>query len=326
MLKRVVGTISEGKRFLVTAHQRPDGDALGSSLALALALREMGREVVHLAPDPVPYNFRFLPGVEDLVTSLPEGERFDATFVCDTPRRDALPKQLWEDPERLGPIVNIDHHRDSECFGDIDYIDPSAAAVGVMIWRILQALGHRVTAEVAEGLYAAILTDTGSFRYDCTDPECMRVTGELIAAGVHPWEMASHIYESQPEARLRLLASTLSTLEVSHAGRYATLTVRQESMQDCGATFDMLDGFVNHARSVDGVEVAALFVELPEGGFKVSFRSRGNVPLETVGQRLGGNGSRNAASALLSGGLDSAKDLASQAVTELFPSPKNAVV
>ncbi|MDF1563559.1 MAG: bifunctional oligoribonuclease/PAP phosphatase NrnA [Deltaproteobacteria bacterium] len=305
----------------MAAHQRPDGDALGSSLAISLALREMGKEVVHFAPDDLPYNFRFLPGVDEIASTLPEGPPFDATFVCDTPRQEALPEALWAKQGLLGTLVNIDHHRDSEAFGDLNYIDPTAAAVGVMIWRILQALGHPVSEPVAVGLYTAILTDTGSFRYDCTDPECMRVTGELIAAGVHPWEMASRIYESQPEARLRLLASALQTLEVSHAGQYATLTVFQETLRSCGATPDMLDGFVNHARSVDGVEVAALFVELPEGGFKVSFRSRGNVPLQRVGERLGGNGSRNAASALIPGELASAKALASEAVTEIIPAP-----
>ncbi len=325
MLQRIADSLRASERVLVTAHRRPDGDALGSSLALAVALREMGREVLHLVVDPIPYNLRFLPGVGAVTGEIPEGERFDLAVTCDTPTRGALPDALWARRGDLGSLVSIDHHAENDGYADLTLLDPSAAATGVLVYRILHALDHPISAEVAKNLYVAILTDTGSFRYDSTDPECLRVTSELLATGLRPWEIASRVYESQPEARLRLLAETLSTLELSCAGRFATLTVRQETLQACGATVDMLDGFVNHARSVDGVEVAALFVELPEGGFKVSFRSRGNVPLDDVGRRLGGKGSRNAASARVDGDLEIAKTLASEAVRALLPAPENAV-
>ena len=321
MLERVADLVRGGRRFLVTMHRRPDGDALGSSLALACALQEMGKEVVHYNPDPVPYNLRFLPGAERIVDSV-DGA-FDVTLVCDTPSLDRLGDGL-PDASARGVLVSLDHHG-GEPFGEVNLVDTRAAAVGVLVWRLLGALEHPVSREVAHGLYASILTDTGSFRYDSTDPESLAITGELIAAGVRPWEIASRIYESQPAARVRLLARVLATLDVALAGRYATLVVTREMLDACGATEEMLDGFVNQARGVDGVEVAGLFVELEGGAWKGSFRSRGNVNLRALGQRLGGTGKHNAASAVLTGDEAAVKDRAARAVASLFGVADTAV-
>jgi len=324
MLDRVADLVREGRRFLVTMHRRPDGDALGSSLALACALREMGKKVVHYNPDPSPYNFRFLPGADRVVNRIPKAARFDVTFVCDTSNPERLGPDVPASRQRRGIVVTVDHH-DEAGLGDVRLVDPDAAAVGVLVWRLLQHLGHPVSHDVAHGIYASILTDTGSFRYDSTDPESLSITGELIAAGVRPWEMASRIYESQPAARLRLLAQVLATLEVTHDGRFAALSVSRQMLHDAGATDEMLDGFVNHARSVDGVEVAALFVEQADGTVKVSMRSRGNYDLAELGQRLGGKGKHNAASVVVEGELGAAKDAAARAVASLFGVADSAV-
>ena len=324
MLERIVEVIRTGERFLVTMHRQPDGDALGSSLALALALREMGKEVLHYNPDAAPYNVRWLPGADEIAADVPADARFDATFVCDTPDSCRLGPAFPRDG-RAGLVVNIDHHEVPAPFGDLHLVDTRAAAAGVMVFRLLKALGHPIGREVAHALYASILTDTGSFRYDSTDPEALRITGDLIAAGVRPWEMASRIYESQPAARIRLLAKALGTLEVSFDGRLGTLVVTQQMLTESGASREMLDGFVNHARSVDGVEVAALFVEEPGGDWKVSFRSRGHYDLTDLGRRLGGKGSPNAASAVLTGGLGEVKERVSQAVAQLFGMAATAV-
>jgi bifunctional oligoribonuclease and PAP phosphatase NrnA len=319
MIDRVAEILRQGRRFLVTMHREPDGDALGSSLALACALREMGKDVVHYNPDPAPYNLRFLPGCEHLIRTVPDGA-FDATLVCDTPR----PERLGDGLPEGGVLVNIDHHR-GPGFGDVQLVDPNAAASGVMVFRLLRHLGHAISRDVAHGLYASILTDTGSFRYDSTDPESLRITADLIAAGVRPWQMASQIYESQPAARVHLLAQTLATLEVTSRGRLASLVVTQEMLQACGASPDMLDGFVNHARAVDGVEVALLLVEQDEGVFHATFRSRGNVDLTVLGKRLGGKGATNGASAFLTGTLQEVKERAARAVGGLFEVADTAV-
>lgn len=327
MVDRVAEVIRAGRRFMVTMHRRPDGDALGSSLALACALREMGKEVVHYNPDPVPYNLRFLPGADEVVGEVAEEDRFDAVLVCDTGRLDRLGDGVPAGGRR-GRLVILDHHGERPerlRRGDLAWIDPSAAAVGVMVWRLLGALDHPVSPEAALGIYASILTDTGSFRYDSTDPECLRVTGELIAAGVRPWEIASRIYESQPAARVRLLASVLATLEVNLGGRYACLKVTRAMLDEVGATEDMVDGFVNHARSVDGVEVAGIFVEQADGSWKLAFRSRGNYDLRRLARRLGGSGKANAATAYLTGDLAAVQDRAARAVAGLFRPPAHAV-
>jgi len=323
-MDQIIKLIRPGARALVTAGGESDGDAIGSGLALCLALRERGLSVTFFSDAEIPYNLSFLSGASERADQLPLDAQFELCFVCDTPDFARLPAVVKGLGDRLGTVINIDHHPTNTAFGDLQLVDPKAAAAGVVVYRLLQAMEHPISQDIAACLYASILTDTGSFRYNSTDPEALKITGELIACGVQPWEMASRIYETQPEARVRLLASALSTLEMGHKGRYATLTVRQEALRACGATVAMLDGFVNHARAVDGVEIAALFVELPEGGFKVSFRSRGNVPLHQVGESLGGKGSHNAASAHLTGELATVKDLASKAVDALFSQGRGA--
>lgn len=324
MLAQVAEIIRNGQRFLVTMHRQPDGDALGSSLAMACALRELGKDVVHYNPDPVPYNFAFLPGSEAIVRDVAPDDAFDATLVFDTGSIERLGPGL-PGRDRRGVFINVDHHATTDPYGDVNLVDVSVAAVGVLVHRILGALGHPVSRDSAHGMYASILTDTGSFRYNSTDAECLAVTGDLINAGVSPWEMASRIYESQPAERVRLLGDVLSTLEVTHRGAFASLVVTQDMLQRHRATPEMLDGFVNHARGIDGVEIAALFVEREDGTLKASFRSRGNYLLDELGSRLGGKGKKNAASAIFDCDVMAARHRAADAVGAILGVTDSAV-
>ena len=300
-LPLAIEALRSAGRVLLTMHRGPDGDALGSALGLAQALREMGREVVVYNPDDLPYNFLFLAGAADVVRSLPADARFDATVATDSGAFARLGPDV-PTPERRGVLINLDHHITTEPFGDVNYVDPAAAAVGVLVYKIIRGLGHTLSMKSAECLYASILADTGCFKYASTDPECLRIAADLLEAGVDPWEMTVRVYEQQPLARMKLLAEVLGTLEVE--GRLATITIKKEMIARTGTHLDLTDGFINYARSIDGIEVAASFREPEEqtpGTWRVSFRSRGRVDVSAIAQRFGGGGHRNAAGCAIAG-------------------------
>ena len=298
-LPKAVETLRSAQRVLCTMHRGPDGDALGSALALACALRDAGRDVTVYNPDELPYNFRFLAGASSVVRTLPADARFDVTVVTDAGAFDRLGPDV-PPPERRGVLLNLDHHITTEPFGDVNYVDPHAASVGVMAYKILRALGLTVSAQCAECIYASILADTGCFRYSSTDPECLRIAAELLEAGVDPWEMTVRVYEQQPLARMKLLADVLKTLEMH--GRLATITITNEMMSKTGTADDLTDGFINYARSINGVEVAAAFRQPLDGSaWRVSFRSRGRVDVSAIAQKFGGGGHHNAAGCSIEG-------------------------
>ncbi len=307
MIKTILQKIDQGRRFLVAAHGNPDGDAIASTLALANALREMGKDAVAFNLDPVPEILRFLPGAESLVHSLEGVEPFDVGFVLDAGELHRAGKNI---PSLCRVLVNIDHHPYSESFGDINYVDEKASATGALIYRILKEKGWPISPEVAVCVYTAILSDTGSFRYSNADPEAFRIAGELVEVGnIDPWDVAGGLYENQDEKRLRLLALALATLTVSPCGEFATLTLTEEMMRRTGAGPEHTDGFVNYPRSIKGVEVAILFRQVGPRVFKVGFRSKGRVDVGALAHNLGGGGHHNAAGATVEGSLEEVRAL-----------------
>lgn len=314
-IEAILDILRKGRRFLVAAHENPDGDALASTLALTLALREAGKEAVAYNRDGVPDLFRFLPGAETLVDRLDPGERFDAVFVLDSGDLKRAGGHLAQLTETL---INIDHHPGSD-FGDVVYLDTAASATGAMVYRLMCAAGWPVSREVAVCIYTAILSDTGSFRYSNADPEAFRIAGELVACGVDTWTIASHLYESQPEVRLRLLALALQTLEVSSCRRFAAITCTLEMFADCQAGPEHTDGFINYPRSVEGVEVAMFFRQVREDAVKVGFRSKGLVDVGSLAAALGGGGHHNAAGVLVEGDISSVRRDVFARVQQLLP-------
>ena len=298
-LPLAIDALRSAQRVLITMHRGPDGDALGSALALACALRDLGRQVTVYNPDELPYNFRFLRGASEVAKSLPSEAAFDATVVTDAGAYERLGPEV-PGVDRRGVLLNLDHHITTEPFGDVNYVDPHAASVGILAYKIIKGLGAPLSRDAAECIYASILADTGCFRYSSTDPECLRVAAELVEAGVEPWEMTVRVYEQQPLARMRLLAEVLSTLEVHK--KLATITITNAMVAKTGTEIDFTDGFINYARSVDGVEVAASFREPENGGpWRVSFRSRGRVNVAAIAQKFGGGGHHNAAGCSMEG-------------------------
>jgi bifunctional oligoribonuclease and PAP phosphatase NrnA len=295
----VVEALSAGKRFLVTSHPSPDGDAIACMVAAALALRSLGRKVTCFNPDPVPRRFRFLVGAELISSERPVG-RFDTTLLLD-----CSDSALFEGGElpHQGRLVVIDHHLTEGDLGDVVLRDPTAAAAGVLVYRVLCAWGVQLTPAIAEALFCSIMSDTGSFRYQNANSEAFNIAAALVDRGVDPWHVASHIYEDRPRSELELLALVLQTLQVSSDGRAACLTVTPEMMRATGCPPAAVDGLINYARGVEGVEVAILFRPGPVG-VRVSLRSRGNVDVSRIAERFGGGGHRNAAGCTVADELD----------------------
>jgi phosphoesterase RecJ-like protein len=298
--------IRAGRRFLVAGHRSPDADALGSALGLAAVLRAIGKEVVVFVPEPVPASLTFLVRGVTLASEIGVEARFDGTFVMDTAASTLLPPNLPA-PDVRGPLVVVDHHAVHDDFGDIVVRELSAAATAEVVLGLARDLGlATLPGAAATPLYAALVADTGGFRYSNTSAGTLRQGAELVGAGADPWDVAYHLFEGYPRERLDLLAETLRTLELALDGRLATLRVSRRMIADAGATEDMVNGLVNYARGVHGVEVAVLLWErepkLSERGRKtpvtrLSFRSRGDVDVGLVATHFGGGGHRNAAGA-----------------------------
>ena len=315
MIEQILQLIDGSQTIFVAAHENPDGDAVGSTLALTNALREMGKDVVAYNRDQAPLEYAFLPGYDTIINELDEAQSFDAGFVLDA---GGLSRAGVSIRERCRSLVNIDHHPYSEDFGDIYYVDTEACATGVLIYRLLQAAGHQISSDVATCIYTAILSDTGSFRYSNANPEAFQVAGEMVGIGVDPWSIASGLYESQEESRLRLLSLALPSLRVSACGLYASIAVTLDMYGTVGAIENHTDRFINYPRSIRGVEVAIFFRQLTKDSFKVGFRSKGNVDVGALARAMNGGGHHNAAGATVSGTLESVQEWVYARVAELI--------
>lgn len=305
MIQNIVNEIRSNNSFLLTSHESPDGDAVGSTLAMASFLREIGKDVCVYLCDPVPELYSFLPGVETVRQHIPDRD-FDVAFVLDIGEFRRAGDEFCSF-KRIGKIVNLDHHLGCDQFGTHNLIDSTAAATGVLVYRIASAYGYDIDKETALCLYVAIITDTGSFRYSNANREAFTIAGEMVEHGINAWDVAEHLYESQPLKRLELLGLALTTLEVIKGGLAASVTVTLDMYAITGADAELTDGFVNYPRSVKGVEVAIFFRQVDEQRFKIGFRSKGKVNVADFAASLGGGGHHNAAGCTVDGTLEEIK-------------------
>lgn len=309
--RQVIETIERQSRFLVTAHRNPEADALGSSLALAHFLRELGKEATVVTVDPVPRVLSFLPhgGIHEQVAQLPsEGE---VLFVLDC--GDAQRTGLLEPGARPIKVVNIDHHVTNRRFGTVNWVDADAAATAELIYDLIGAMKRPISLPVALCLYTALSSETGSFGYSNTSSHVFRIASELVDLGVEPWQVAQRLRENTRE-RLRLLTEVLSSLDQTADGRIAWVTVTGEMFERTGATAEDTEDFVNLPRSLSGVEVAILFREVDSATSKVSFRSRNDVDVAKIAERFGGGGHKKAAGCTINGNLDQVRPAVLEAV------------
>jgi len=295
----VLQTIGSEERFLLVTHENPDGDALGSLIAMQALLRALGKDsLMVITPDdfPLPHEYRFL-SLDGLVTGPPPDLETRTVMFLDCGNLDRNPLAALHD---AGSLVNIDHHHDNTRFGTINYVVEDASCTAEIVWDLLHATGVELTTPLAEALYVGLVTDTGRFSYENTSGRAHRMAAELIAAGVDVAAMYRRIYEEMPEAKLRLLCRALSSMRVFADGRLATAVLTVEDFAETGAEDSHSEGVIDHLRALAGVKVAMLVREIVANGRgiqrKVSLRATDNdIDVSAIARLHGGGGHRRAA-------------------------------
>jgi phosphoesterase RecJ-like protein len=291
MLGQVIELIEKHHRFAVTSHIRPDGDSMGSSLALGWILRGLKKEAEVIMCDSVPHAYSRLPGADGVRVVNDIDCEYDAVFVieCSDVTRPGLPglKDQF--------VVNIDHHSTTEQFGNLNWIDSTAAAVGEMIYNLAKAIGSKITPEIASCVYAALLTDTGSFHFSNTTERTFKIASELVRHGAQPAKLSQAIFYNYPYAKVLLVGQVLSTLQRDESGRIAWITMTKEALEAAGASEDDSDGIINYPLTIGDVEAVAFFREMPNSTYRISLRSKNRVNVARVAEEFGGGGHANAA-------------------------------
>lgn len=306
MKDSVTGFLARRDSFAVLLHVKPDGDSIGSSIALGLALEKLGKRVAFVKADDIPDNMRFLTGIERFRHWSEVDGGFDGAILidCSDPERVGEARQLLR---RCEKVINIDHHRSNRCYGDLNLIDPAAASAGEVVYRVIQELGVELDLPMAMAIYVSILTDTGSFAYESTSPGTHIIAAELIRKGVRPAEVSRAVWENRPLSAIKLLARALDSLTLDEGG-LAWLEVTQKDFQEAGARPAETEGIVNYPRTIAGVELAALFIEEGNGEVKVSLRSNSRVDVSRIAQLFGGGGHARAAGFTIQGALAEVKE------------------
>jgi bifunctional oligoribonuclease and PAP phosphatase NrnA len=291
MLGQVIELIEKHKTFAITSHIRPDGDSMGSSLALCWILKGLGKDAEVIMCDTVPHSYSRLPGSDDVRVVKDVDRPYDAVFVieCSDVTRPGLPKLKDEF------VVNIDHHSTTGQFGNLNWIDSTAAAVGEMIYNLAKAIGSKVTPEIASCVYAALLTDTGSFHFSNTTERTFKIASELVRHGAQPAKLSQAIFYNYPYAKVQLTGAVLSTLQRDDTGRIAWITMTKEAMDFSGASEDDSDGIITYPLTIGEVEAVAFFRELSNSTYRISLRSKNRVNVARVAEQFGGGGHANAA-------------------------------
>lgn len=297
-MKKIIDTLSTRNRFLIASHVDPDGDAVGSLLAMGLALEATGKKVVMYNESSIPSPYRFLAGVDRVTCDAPSLQNCQVAVVIDCGDIQRLGR-MAETIENFPLVINIDHHTTNNGFGHLRLVDTNACASAELIYRIILDLGTPITAPIAAALYTGILTDTGSFRFSNTNQNTFSVCETLVAAGADPAEVAKHLYGQYSIGRLKLLNMALNSIEISDNGKLSLMSVTRRMLLESGTVPDDVDGMINYARRIEDIDVAVLIREKrngnPAGSYQVSLRSNGGVDVAAIATAFGGGGHPTAA-------------------------------
>jgi bifunctional oligoribonuclease and PAP phosphatase NrnA len=297
VLAEIRDAILSRERFIVSSHARPDGDSIGSQMAMAYALRALGKHVEVVNKDPAPPPLMAFPGVEAIrVSEQAEGD-FDAALILEC-----------SDLARTGVrgldryfVINVDHHPGNVAYGAINWLDGDAAACAEMVFDIVEALGVPLTPEIATHVYVGILTDTGSFHYSNISARTFDICSRLVQAGVDPQKVARSIFDSNTLGRLRLFGAVLSSVELEAEGQVAVVWVDRAMAAAAGGTYEDTEGLINLPLTVKEIQAVVFFKEMGTHEYRVSMRSKGAINVNAVAKRYGGGGHKNASGCTVHG-------------------------
>lgn len=300
-MDRIVQEIRAAERIVVMSHVDPDGDAIGSLIALGLALDRAGKRTTWYNESSIPAVYRFLPGVERIVRRLEPPDAYALALVLDCGDITRV-GEAWREVARVATVVNIDHHVSNTGFGQINYVDTRACATAEIVYRLIGALGVPFDRQIATAVYTGILTDTGSFRFSNTTAAAFAIGREMVEAGADPYHVARRVYGTYSLGRIKLLNYALNSIEISKNGKLSIMTITRGMFIETGTQHEDADGLINYARRIEDIRVAALIQEetngrSPEGAnrYHVSLRSDGTVDVAALAVRFGGGGHPSAA-------------------------------
>ena len=301
-MDQIVQHIKDARHILIVSHAEPDGDSVGSLLALGLALTKIGKSITLLNPSPIPAVYRFLPGADRIVQQIIKAEKFDLVIVLDCGGIDRI-GDAAADVSKIPMLINIDHHVSNTGFGQAQFVDTTACATAEIIYRLINVLNIPCDKDIATSIYTGILTDTGSFRFSNTNRASFVISSAMIDAGVEPHRVAQHVFGTYSLGRMKLLNMALNSIEISENGKLSMMTITRSMLNTTGTNSEDLDGMINYARRIEDVKVAALIHEIKNGGGKfinmnryhVSLRSDSSVDVAKIASKFGGGGHTSAA-------------------------------
>ena len=300
IVSRIIEEIKKHERFCVVGHQRPDGDCVGSQLAIALALRNEGRRVVCWNQDPMPQKLQFLD-VGNLFARPQATQSFDCVLAVDSASLDRI-GEVQQFIRNRKNLINIDHHASNTRYGDINWVAPNEPSSGEMIYRLLKAARWSIKPEIADCLFTAISTDTGSFQYPTTRPSTYEIAGDLVDKGANLSVICDQVYQSYPLSRVKLLRHVYNHFKLTNDNEIAYFWLRPKDYQRTGASLDESEGLIDHIRDIDPVVVACLFEELEPEVIRISLRSKSpEINVNDIAKRFGGGGHKAAAGARICG-------------------------
>jgi len=312
-LSKIISVLEEKQSFIITGHVSPEGDVIGSGMALALALRGMGKKAEVVNQDPIPQQLLFLPHEGLFSQQKTITQPAEVLIVVDS---GSFERTGYAGPISIPTIINIDHHVTNPSYGDINWVLPTAMATGEMIYDLLKAMDIQMTPSIATCLYTALITETGSFRYVNTTSRALQIAGEMIEKGANPFHIATALFEANPPGRLKLLGEVLTAMKISADKRIAWIQVTQGQLRKTGTTLEDTEDFVTYPRSIEGVEVAVFFREVGPEQYKISFRSQGKVDVALLAKRWGGGGHMYAAGCTRFGPWETVRDAILASVQE----------
>ncbi len=299
-LDEIVDVIREKNNFLITSHVNPEGDSIGSLIAMFLVLEKMGKKAVMGISDKVPENLKFLPGADRIRQELDSGFSPDVAIVLDCP---VIERVGWISNfiDESTFIINIDHHISNSSFANINWVEPDSSSVGEILYELFKKLKVDIDTDIAKAVYTAIITDTGGFNYDNTSKRTHMIAGELLEYGIRPRIMQTEIFEKKELAQLRVLGKALLTIELIEEGKIAVMSLKKEMYAEEGSYDISTEDFINYPRSIKGVEVTILFKENieVENSTSISFRSTGAIDVNELALKLGGGGHKQASGCTL---------------------------
>jgi len=301
-MKKIINHLKNSNHIIIASHKDPDGDAIGSLIAMGLALEALNKNITLYNESPIPSAYRFLPSVERIVRQIKGTNTYDTAIILDCADFQRIGK-LSSVISKIPVIINIDHHITNTIFGNFNLIDTSACAATVIIYNLLKEMALPINSAIATSIYTGILTDTGSFRFSNTTKSAFAICEKMVEAGVDPYNVAMHVYGRYSLGQIKLLNMALESIEISDNGKMSIMILTKNMIDETGTRPEDIHGLINYAKSIENVKLAALIHELSNGkgvskkpeNYHVSLRSDGTVDVAMIAGSFGGGGHYRAA-------------------------------